>query len=155
VAGFPAGPTFGLAATCQINNQGFVVGQFGSAEDQTCTCTWTAGTGTARLASTGDWLVVGALNDANQFILNVRHSGLQVWNRQVGNKTQSIFWGWRTGSVLWESTRHLRSLNKRLGRTDIRGFFGQDLNQNGTIIGSLFIEGSSRPQAVLLEPIPK
>jgi probable HAF family extracellular repeat protein len=148
------GPTKpGLAATCQINNQGFVVGRFGSAEDETCVSIWTAETGASRLASTGDWLAVRALNDANQFILNVHHNGLRIWKRQVGNQTQSTFWGWRTESLLWESANNIRSLNRHLGRTDIRGFLGYDLNKNGTIVGSLFTEGSSYPRAVLLEPI--
>jgi probable HAF family extracellular repeat protein len=143
----------GPAPTCLINKQGFVVGQFGSAEDETCISTWTAAAGAARLAATGDSLAVLALNDANQFTLNVRHNGLRIWKRQVGNRTQSTYWGWRTESLLWESTRYLRSLNRRVGRTDVRGFFGQDLNNKGAIVGSLFVEGSSYPHAVLLEPV--
>jgi probable HAF family extracellular repeat protein len=145
----------GLAARCFINNQGFVVGQFGSVEDETCVSIWTARTGTMRLSSSGDRVEVRALNDMNQFILHVSHNGLRVWERQAGNRTQSIFWRRRTESVLWASSNKIRCLNRHLGRPDLRGLIVQGLNKNGTIVGLLLVEGVSYPQAqaVLLVPI--
>ncbi len=138
---------FGPAATCCINNQSFVVGQFGSAEDETCVSIWTAGTGPLRLRPTdGDSLDVRALNDANQFFLNVHRRGLRLWGRKLWQRAESHW---------WESTRHIRCLNQHLGRTDVEGFSVQDINRDGTILGALSVEKFPYPHPVILEPIEK
>ena len=140
------GPTeFGPAATCHINNQGFVVGQFGSAQEDTCVSTWTVGTGPRQLPLDGrDWVQVSALDDANHFFVNTHRRGFRWRGRR--------FWD-QTESYSWKSATDVRCLNDQLGRTDIEGLAVTDVNKDGKMVGSLSIKRLPYPHAVFLEPI--
>jgi probable HAF family extracellular repeat protein len=145
------GPTHYDEGSCCVNNQGFVVGQFGSTQTRLCVSTWTARTGSQRLPLDGaDFLRVSGLGDSNRYLVNVHYDGIRVLRRQLGERSESH---------LWESGRHVRCLTGRLcygddlrGR-DIEAVGGWDLNKDGTILGMLKRKGSADWRAVLLEPI--
>lgn len=147
------GPTHYDEGSCCINNRGFVVGQFGSAQPGLCVSTWTARTGLQQLPlKGGDFLRISGLNEANRCFVNVHYRGIRVLRQQLGERSESH---------LWESGRHVRRLDERicllggdrLDRGDIEAIGGWDINKDGTILGVLIEKGQPCPHAVILEPI--
>lgn len=135
------GPTHCDEGMCCINNQGLVVGQFGSTQAGLCVSTWTARTGPQQLAlQGGDFLQICGLNDANRYFLNTHYSGRSFLRQRLWERWESH---------LWESGRSVR----QLGHTAGEGIVGIDMTKDGTILGAMANEPQTHPHFMILEPI--
>jgi probable HAF family extracellular repeat protein len=135
---------FGPTSTCSINNQGFVVGQFGSAEDRTRISTWTREGGARRLDSRGVSMQVAGLDDAGRFAARAEWTGFKV----LGFGSAS-----RSTSYLWDPNLGLREIQYHLGRRDVVEFVAADINNKGQIAGRLRLKNGPDVLGVVLEPI--
>ena len=136
---------FGPSATCLTNNQGFMVGVFGSADDDACVSMWTKKTGMHK----APWLrgasarVVG-LNDANHFIVCMYRKALRV---------RKFALDWHTASLICAPNGASKDIVRHLGRKDAIEFVAKGINNKGQIIGLLKLEGQPNSRGVILEPI--
>ena len=128
-----------------LNNNGFVVGRFGSANDQMLICTWSQAEGVRPIASMkGIDAHPIALNDANQFILRVRSASFKLGGHWLFHHVEEYLWDTNEGFVPFK---------KNLGDRDISTFFPRDINNKGHIVGQIIQKKSRQPAGVLLEPI--
>jgi probable HAF family extracellular repeat protein len=141
----------GSDAQCLINDRGFVVGQFNSAQSGPGVSTWTAPTGPQTLPwKGGGFLQVRGLNNAGCYFVNVSREGIRVGRLEFRRRSESH---------LWQSGRHVRQLTVRLCCGDdlrhrnVTAVSGWDINKDGTILGAMTVKGSGQWHAVILEPI--
>jgi probable HAF family extracellular repeat protein len=135
---------FGPMQTCQINNWGLVVGQFGDAEDRTCVSTWTAGEGARRLDSQGASMHIAGLSETGRVVVRAYWTGSKVLGYDFPGKSSSC---------LWDPTKGLQRIERHLGRRDVLEFIAMDMNNEGRIVGLVRLKGRPDSLAVLLEPI--
>jgi probable HAF family extracellular repeat protein len=128
-----------------LNNKGFVVGRFGSTNDQMLISTWSQAEGVRPIPSMkGIDAHPIALNDANQFLLRVRSASLRLGGHWLFHHVEEYLWDTNEGFVPFK---------KNLGHRDISTFFPRDINNKGQIVGQIAQNKSKEPQGVLLEPI--
>lgn len=132
---------FGPTSTCQINNRGFVVGQFGSADDRTCVSTWTSGKGARRFDSQGASMSVVGVDDGGRFVARAEWTGPKI----LGGGTSASF--------LWDPDDGLREIHRHLGRGDVVGFVAVDMNNKGQIAGLLRLRKQADAVGVVLKPV--
>jgi len=136
---------FGPMCSCQINNQDFVVGQFGAAEDETCLSAWTLKEGTQRLNSLGGKLAhAGGRNQANRFLVCIDRPKFEM---------RSLSFRPHVYSYLFDPDGHFTDLGGHLGRADALEFHATGINSQGQITGLLKLEGHCDSQGVVLSPI--
>jgi probable HAF family extracellular repeat protein len=142
------GPSaFGPDRKCYINNQGFVIGKFGSAEDDVCVSTWTGGKGAQRLSRPRETLVQPeGLNDAGRFLVITDRKRLEI--RQLARLHH-------IDSYLCDPDGHVTDLATCLDLPDVYEFFATDINSRGQITGQLRVSAYANPQGVVLTPIKK
>jgi probable HAF family extracellular repeat protein len=134
-----------MATSCYINNKGLVAGGFGSAKDPWAVSVWTSSAGLQRLNVPGSaYPEVAGLNDAGRILVNTGRSGFRVFGRVFFGKRASYLYEPNGGCVALES--HLA------GPKGIVYFMAADINNQGQIVGTLFIEGAGWSGAIL-EPI--
>jgi probable HAF family extracellular repeat protein len=135
------------ATSCYLNNKGQVAGGFGSAKDQWAISAWTSNTGLQRLNAPGStYPEVAGLNDTGQILVNTGRSGFRAFGRVFFAKRASYLYDPNGGCVALES--HLA------GPKGVVYFIAADINNQGQIVGTLFIEGVGWSGAIL-EPIPE
>jgi len=136
---------FGPTRTCRINGQGFVVGIFGSVDDDAYVSMWTREEGMKK----APWLwgrearVVG-LNDANHFIVCTIRKELRI--RQSAAR-------WHTASFIYNPKEGFKDIARCLGRADAVEFMAKGINNKGQIIGQLRLKKQTDFTGVILEPI--
>jgi probable HAF family extracellular repeat protein len=142
------GPSgFGPIHTCHINNPGFVVGQFGSSENQTRLSTWTPGKGVQRVRSPGGKLVQTAgLNDGNRFLVLAVRNRLRVGGPVILEHHDSY---------LCDPNGRVTELASCLDLPEVYEFLATGINSQGQIVGLLRVDKYANPQAVILVPIRK
>ncbi len=134
---------FGPTQTCQINNRGLVVGQFGDAEDRGIS-TWTPEGGARRLDSRGASVHIAGLNEAGLFVARAYWSGIKVQGHDSPGKS---------ASYLRDPNKGVQMIERHLGRRDVLEFIAMDMNNDGRIVGLVRLKGQPDSLAVLLEPI--
>ena len=136
-----------MTTSCYINNKGLVAGGFGSTEGIWGISVWTRSAGLQRLDAPGSTLPeteVAGLNDAGQVLVNTGRSGFHVLGRVFFGERASYLYDPYGGCVALE--RHLA------GPKGIVYFIAAAINNQGQIVGTLFIEGVGWSGAIL-EPI--
>jgi len=135
---------FGPTSTCHINNHGFVIGQFGSAQDRTCVSAWTREEGARRVDSRGASMQVTGLNGAGRFVARAEWIGFKV----LGAGSSSTL-----TSYLWDPNAGLTEIHRHLGRRDVVEFAALGLNNRGQIVGLLRLKKQPTLFGVILEPV--
>jgi probable HAF family extracellular repeat protein len=134
-----------MATSCYINNKGLVAGGFGSAKDPRAVSAWTSSGGLQRLSAPGSAFPdVAGLNDAGQILVNTSRSGFRAFGRVFFGKSASYLCDPNGGCVALEC--HLA------GPKGVVYFIAADINNQGQLAGTLFIEGVGW-RAAILEPI--
>lgn len=140
------GPSaFGPHRKCYINNQGFVLGQFGSAKDDACVSIWSPGQGAQRLSRPQGTLVQPeGLNDAGRFVVITDRERFEL--RQLASLHH-------IDSYLGDPYGHVMDLTICLDLPDVYEFFATGINNQGQITGQLRLSAYTNPQAVVLIPV--
>lgn len=140
------GPSaFGPHRKCYINNQGFVLGQFDSAQDDVCVSTWSPGKGAQRLPRPQGTLVQPeGLNDADRFVVITDRRRLEI---------RQLAFLHHIDSYLCDPDGHVTDLATCLDLPDVYEFFATGLNSQGQITGQLRVNPYANSQAVVLTPI--
>ncbi len=131
-----------MATFCRINNKGLVVGGFGSAKDQQAVSVWTSSGGLQRLsAPRSAFPDVAGLNDAGQILVNTSRNGFRAFGR--------VFFG-KFASYLCDPNGGCVALGSHLaGPKRVAYFNAADINNEGQIAGTLFLEGVGWSGAIL------
>jgi probable HAF family extracellular repeat protein len=128
-----------------LNNRGFVVGRFGSTNDQMLISTWSETEGVRPMPPMkGIDAHPIALNDANQFLLHIRSASLKLGSHWLFHHVEEY---------LWDPNEAFVPFKKNLGRRDVSTFFPRDINNKGQIVGQVVQKNSKQAAGVLLEPI--
>jgi len=128
-----------------LNNKGFVVGRFGSTNDQMLISTWSETEGVRPMPPMkGIDAHPIALNDANQFLLHIRSASLKLGSHWLFHHVEEY---------LWDPNEAFVPFKKNLGRRDVSTFFPRDINNKGQIVGQVVQKNSKQAAGVLLEPI--
>jgi len=124
-----------------INNNGLVVGRFGSATDEMLISTWSAGGGLGAVPTPqGTDAFPLALNDADQVIILVRSRifrGLPI----------------RHEKYLWGPAQGLVCLEGKINYDRASGLTLSDINNDGQITGWSYVPGNSEKHGMVLNPI--
>ena len=128
-----------------VNNDGRVVGRFGSATDEALISSWRPETGAEPLPALDvtDAFPLG-LNDAGQCVVHTRTARFEVGGRWLIARTNQYLWDPNTGYL---------PLQKSLGRRGVRSVYPCGVNNHGQIVGLLLTGDSDDIQGVLLDPI--
>ena len=144
MAGLGPAPV-GVATLCLINNKGLVAGGFGSAKDQWAVSSWTSSGGLQRVnAPASAFPEVAGLNDAGRILVNTSRSGFRAFGRVLLGKRASYLYDPNGVGLALES--HLA------GPKATSYFTAADINNQGQLVGTLFIKDAGWSGAIL-EPI--
>ena len=125
-----------------INNNGLVVGRFGSSTDEMLISTWSVNNGIKPIPSLeGVDAFPIALNDTGQFLLLVR-------SRQLFGLTNRI----EKNQYLWKPSSGFICLNENIDQKHAPGLILNDIDNNGKILGWSETKGSKQ-HGLLLNPI--
>lgn len=123
-----------------INNNGLIVGRFGSATDEMLISTWSAGGGIGSMPSPqGIDAIPWALNDADQFFFSVRSRLFKGFPLQ-----HELY--------LWVPMQSFVSLDEKINYNRASRLSLMDVNNNGQIVG-WFARGRSEKYGMVLNPI--
>jgi probable HAF family extracellular repeat protein len=128
----------------EINNRGLVVRRFGTLTGKTYFMTWTQATGSRTL----DFVTVESgvpcgLNEANEFLIRAKPTGLRMFGRTFHRRHECYLWDPNAGPLLLET---------HLPVKDIVHFTVREMNNKGQIAAMLRTKDSDQIRAVLLEP---
>jgi probable HAF family extracellular repeat protein len=132
---------------CYVNNRGFVVYRFRAPAGKAYFWTWSGSDGARKLdfvaAESGEPC---ALNDANQFLIRGKPTGMKLFGRTLRQRQECY---------LWDPNDGLVPLQPHIQIPDLVYLKVTDINNNGCITAIVRTKHADQLRAVFLEPLQK